>query len=854
MLDTNKYKAQLVFKKHSILLVITLTLLTMLLPQHAFNQIRDTLVLNESAVDKPIFYSASDSIYSDLRKKQIHLYNNAKVDNGEIKIDAGYILIDLNKNEVYATHLYDKDSNRIQLPKFSDGSEEMTASSIRYNFTTEKGYIEEVAIQQDENFLYMEIAKRHSNEQVHFKKGRFTTCDLEEPHYHFQLSKAVMIPEKRIVSGPMNLWVKGVPTPLGLPFSVIPQVEEKSKGLIFPEIELLSAYGFGLKDLGYYIPINDRLQTTFYGTLYSRGSWGIRNQTDYAKRYKYAGKFELGFQQLKSGFPSNINNNRMNLTWIHNKNPKSSPYWKFTSNVNFISDNNSKTDLDLSTDDYFQNSFNSDINITRSFPSKPVVAGAKISLRQNGISQNISLTAPIVNVNVSRVFPFKNLVSGNGAWAQIVSRLGVTYSFEGQNRTLFGDSLLDDFDYNRISDQFMNGISQSASIQTTAGLFNNTWKLTPSVNYSNKINFQQIEKSYDPLENNTAIDTVARYGMSHTVSMNTQLTTTLFSYYKFIGKKEPLLRHVLTPSFTFSYIPNLAYNITDSIGVDMAPVTYSPYERSLYSSSANTGKDQALLRFGFNNTFELKRKSDKDTITGFKKTRIIDALAITGSYDFSKDSMNLSDIKVSMRINPVTWLNFVANSSFSPYGWVDSTGVKLGKYASTTNGVLGRFISNNLSTSITFTSKESRSKLNDNVGAVATNWNSDYEYFLLHPERVVSFEIPWKVSLSHVYQINANQSRSTTTPDKWTQVQTLMLNGDVSFTKRWKLVTAINFDLKTKDITNARFALTRDMHCWALAFNWTPIGGNKSFLFSVRSTSKLFTDAKLELRKPPAFL
>jgi hypothetical protein len=286
----------------------------------------------------------------------------------------------------------------------------------------------------------------------------------------------------------------------------------------------------------------------------------------------------------------------------------------------------------------------------------------------------------------------------------------------------------------------------------------------------------------------------------------------------------------------------------------MAPVTYSPYERSLYSSSANTGKDQALLRFGFNNTFELKRKSDKDTITGFKKTRIIDALAITGSYDFSKDSMNLSDIKVSMRINPVTWLNFVANSSFSPYGWVDSTGVKLGKYASTTNGVLGRFISNNLSTSITFTSKENRSKLNDNVGAVATNWNSDYEYFLLHPERVVSFEIPWKVSLSHVYQINANQSRSTTTPDKWTQVQTLMLNGDVSFTKRWKLVTAINFDLKTKDITNARFALTRDMHCWALAFNWTPIGGNKSFLFSVRSTSKLFTDAKLELRKPPAFL
>ena len=203
----------------------------------------------------------------------------------------------------------------------------------------------------------------------------------------------------------------------------------------------------------------------------------------------------------------------------------------------------------------------------------------------------------------------------------MASRLGVTYNFEGQNRVLFADSLIDNLDYNRIGDQFQNGISQSIGIQTTAGLFKNTWKFTPSVNYSNKINFQQIEKTYDPVLNTTAIDTVTRYGMSHKLSLNTQLTTTIFSYYKFIGKKNPLLRHVLTPSFTFSYIPNLTYNITDSVGVDMAPVTYSPFERSLYSSQANTGKDQALLRFGFNNTFELKRESVKDTISGFKKTR-----------------------------------------------------------------------------------------------------------------------------------------------------------------------------------------------------------------------------------------
>ena len=34
---------------------------------------RDTLVIEKSDLDSPIFFSARDSIYSDLKKKQVHL-------------------------------------------------------------------------------------------------------------------------------------------------------------------------------------------------------------------------------------------------------------------------------------------------------------------------------------------------------------------------------------------------------------------------------------------------------------------------------------------------------------------------------------------------------------------------------------------------------------------------------------------------------------------------------------------------------------------------------------------------------------------------------------------------------------
>lgn len=814
--------------------------------------IRDTVKLNDESFEDIIYYSARDSIYTDLKNKQVHLYGDAKVNSAEIKMSAGYILIDLTKNEVWARYAYDKDSVKVEFPKFSDGSEEINAHSIRYNFDTEKGYIEELSIQQDEIYLYMGTAKRHPNDQIHFKNGRFTTCNLPEPHYHFQLSKAVLIPEERIVTGPMNLWVKGVPTPLGLPFSVIPQQKDRTHGLLFPELVPLSVYGFGFQNLGYYFPINDRIQTSVYASLYSRGSWGIRNNLEYAKRYGYRGSLDVGFQQFKSGFPQNTNANKVSVNWTHRKEPKSNPYWNFGANVNFISDNKSKNNLDPLNTEYFNNSFNSDININRLFPGKPVTMGMKVSVRQNTLTQNISLVAPVFNTNVTRFFPFKKAVSGTGELSKMVSRIGVTYNMEGQNRSTFEDTLLRDGNFTEIGSKFFNGFSQNVSIQTTSAFFKNTLKFNPSITYSNKINFQQIEKSYDAVLNKTAIDTIQKAGMMHELSLNASFTTMLYSYYKYIGKKKPLLRHIMTPSVGFRYTPQLNELITVNAGIDQSEIIYSPFEQSIYSG--NTGKTSGQITFGINNTFELKRMSAKDTVTGFKKTRLIDILSLTGNYDLMKDSMNLSDLSLNLRISPIEWVNFVANSVFSPYGWTDSSGATISEYAVNSNNGLGRFLRNNFTTTITLTSKESRQVLENTQNKITENWNADYNYYALHPEYLLDFNIPWKVSFSHVYSIDINTNKTLIDREEFKQLQTLVMNGDLSFTKRWKLSSNVNLDLNDFQVTNARINLTRNMHCWALSFHWTPIGGNKSFLFSLRNTSSMLQDAKMDIRKPPVFL
>ena len=819
----------------------------------AQQEMKDSAVINNNLVESIVSYSANDTLFTDLKNRKIHLVGNAKVQMEDITITAGYILIDLKTNEILASYRYDKDSNKIELPGFTDGNEAISCETMRYNIKTKKGYLKELDLKQDEFFFQMANAKRQANEEVHYRQGKLSTCDLDNPHYHFQMSKGIIIPNERIVSGPFNLYINGIPTPLGLPFAIIPNQKKKTSGLLFPEFIPLSQYGFGFQNLGYYIPINDKLQTSIYGNLYSRGSWGLRNDLDYAKKYGFSGQLSLGFQQFRSGFPANQNNNKVSVNWTHRKEAKSNPFWDFSSNVNFISDNNSKNNLDPINPQYFNNSFNSDININRLFPGKPLTMGMKISVRQNSLAKNISLISPIFNANLTRVFPFKNSFKVNNTeFKKTISRIGISYNIEAQNRSTFKDSLIQQADFGAISREFFNGISQNTTLQTSMGLFHNSIKINPIINYGNKMNFQQIEKTYNSTLNNTNIDTLRRLGMAQEFNMSLNMTSILYSYFRVIGKSKPLMRHLMTPSIGYRYVPKLNSLTTSNAGANQSSIVYSPFERSIYT--AGNTQAASLLTFGLNNTLELKIKSEKDTLTGFKKIRVIDQFSLTGNYDFLKDSMQLSNIAMNLRISPASWINFVSNATFSPYSWDTISGKTLSSYARAKGQGIGRILNTSLTTSITLAPKSSRDKIAESGEQRNTNWDSDFNYFALHPEQAIYFDIPWKISFSHVYTLNANQAISDISKEKIYQTQTLVMNGDVSFTKRWNISGNLNLNVKSLTLTNAYISLNRNLHCWALSFYYVPIGGNKSFLLSIRNTSSIFKDAKIEFRKPPGFL
>lgn len=804
------------------------------------------IYINDSDFKSIITYSARDSIYSDLKKKQVHLYGDAKLNYEGVDMSAEYLLIDLNKNEVLATFVVDSLGRKVGKPLFIDHGDTLKAASIRYNFETKKGYIQEAAIKQDDYYLSMEKAKRQPNEDVHFVHGKFTTCNLEEPHYHFALSKAIMVPDKRIVSGPINLWVMGVPTPLGLPFAMIPlkKKKERQSGFIMPQYSLISAYGMGLQDLGYYFPISERFQTIAYVTGFTRGSFGFRNYSEYATKYKYNGNFDLGYTRFRYGYPDSTVFSTTTIRWTHNQDPKLNPNWSFTANVNYNSNSTNKQTLNTQNNpQYFNNTLNSDIRLGKRFGALPISADLKLSLRQNSATRIIDLTSPIFNFQTTnRIFPFK----------KVNKVVGFSYANEIQNRSSFKDHYLKNGHFDSIGQNFRNGITQNFNVQATFSILRNTIRITPSATYKQIYNFQTIEKTVVDTSNVVLIDTIGKGGFSHSFNSSVSLTSNLYSYYRFIGKRKTLLRHVMTPTISFNYAPAIQQGITTYTDTSGNEIQYSRFERSLYSEYLT--KSSGRIVFGLNNTFELKQKSERDTVTGFKKTRLIDNFFLSTDYDIFKDTMNWGDLNMRMVINPNEFINLTITADHSWYAWNDTTGQIKKEYALRTKQGIGRIKSASFATTLILTTKKSRDRLQQVSNEMSNVWNPQYQQWIVNPTHMVYFDIPWKLTVDHVFAVNLNTDTATYRSKHYFPTNTITLNGDVNLTPNWKVGARMMYDVENKVISNLNINLYRNIHCWNVVFNWTPIGTNKSFTIGIKGNAAILQNANINIRKPPIVL
>ncbi len=810
-----------------------------------------------NGLNSPVHYKASDSIVADIPGQIVRLYGDAQVDYEDITLNAELIEIDMEKNEVVATYGLDSLGNPIGKPIFNAGGEASACEYIKYNFETKKGFVKEVRMQQGEGYIHMSSSKVLPNEEIHFKNGKFTTCDKEEPHFHFNLSRAIVVPEKRIVTGPVYMEILNIPTPLAAPFGFFPNSETKKAGLIIPEIQTSQQFGFGLENLGYYIPLGDYWETYFYGSIFTSGSWAAENRTNYYQKYRYRGGFGVRFEQFRGKFYDSFDLlNKWTLNWNHTQDPKAHPTLKFTSNINFVSDNTQQTSLDAINPNFFNNTFNSSINVTKRWKAGQFngTMGLQTSLQQNSSSGNYSIELPRYNLSVGR-FDL-GVLRKSKIGTKWYEKINVTYNMNARNNIQAPDSIFTFGELDQLNNYTLNGVEHRTLVQSNLRLFNGRFVFTPSANYREYWNFQYEERAWNPTDSTIDTTSFNNFLAARDLSFNGNLASNFFGYYKFRDKRETKFRHVASTALGFSYTPDI--NLYEEIQVDTIGNTayYSPFEQSLYREGGRG--DAGILSFRLNNTVEMKRRDKRDTINNaFKSYKLIDALTFNGNYDLLKDSMNLSNISVAFRTAQfLKVFSFQTNGSFSPYSWDNETGETLSEYAWNDGQGIGRFRSakgvinarftndkrlKNTQSSASNQNKQQNGNSNDDPDAPSNN----------------GYEIPWRLDLSY----NINYTRLSINDvfeepvDSFNLVQTIVANGSVNLNNKWKFDYMVNFNIQDFEVPNFNIGLWRDLHCWETSLMYQQFGplfptdgssSNWSILFKIGVKASMFQDIKYD--------
>lgn len=832
---------------HSALRIFMILLSAIVMPIVSYSQTNsnsvDTLNISPDALESKVIYKATDSITFDIANQKVFLYGKAEVYYESVELKAQTIELNLDSNTVTAKGELDSLGNYIGKPEFKDGDQTFITNKVGYNFKTKKGLITNVMTEEGGGYIHAKKAYKTDGDILYIKNGSYTTCNLEKPHFYFSAAKLKIIPHDKIITGPANLVIEDIPTPLSIPFGFFPNSKTQKSGLIIPEPGESSNYGFFLRNGGYYWSIGKKMNAQFTGDFYSKGSWGTRVLTNYKNRYHFSGSVDATYSIFKHSikeFTDYSETRNFFIKWKHTQDPKARPNSIFSANVNLGTRANFTNNINSSATDYLSANFNSSISYKKSWTGTPFSFSVNGYHNQNVLSGAVTIRLPEAAFNVSRIYPLKRKSSiGN---QRLYEKIGVSYTMNTKNQLTTGDSLLSLSNLSNLTKDIRNGIKQTIPLSTSFKLLKH-FNVNPAINYSEIWHFQSIKKTWNSPSNVVETDTLSSFSRGHTLSMSTNLTTKIYGIYQYKGKRIKALRHVITPSVGFSYVPKNNSGLKSYTDSSNTVIDYSIFQDGIYGTTHSL--ESGNLNLSLLNNFEMKVKSKKDTINPIKKIKLLENLSFSSSYNIAADSFNWSNINMSARtyLFKKVFLNF--SGILDPYA-LDTSGVRINTSQWKERKQLGRLTSANLAFGFSL-----KSKKKNNTQEKTSKYASEQEmdYIRSNPDAYIDFDIPWTLSVNYNIRYSRPQFKAS---EDFTQ--TLNFTGDFSLTEKWKVGFTSGYDFKAKDLSFTTIDIYRDLHCWEIRFNWIPFGPRQSYLFTIKVKSAVLQDLKLTKRNLPNVL
>ena len=824
--------------------------------------------LSPDSLETKVDFGSNDSMHMSIDRNIVDLYGEAYVKYQSLSLKAAFIRLNLDSNIAVAYGLKDTAGMLQGIPVFNDGSQEVTAERMRYNFKSRKGKtyatrtVEgDLQVISGETKFYAKGGPENRKDNVVYGgDALFTTCDHEHPHFGIRSKKQKIIAGKLAVVGPSNLEIEGVPTPIWLPFGFFPLKTGRRAGLLFPkDYQYSDKWGFGLANVGYYVPINEYMDAQVLTDIYFRGSFGIKSDFNYKKKYKYSGNVHIAYsrfieEKLSGETLYDAVDKSFSIRISHRQDSKAHPSRTIGGTVNIQTNNYDRLNNN-GANNVLNNQLNSNFTLSQRFLGTPFSASLGLNHSQNINTHKMSVTFPELRVNMQRIYPFKKKSRvGKEKWFEKISfnySNQMTYRLDGLDTNFFSQETFDDARF---------GVRHTARSDLAFKAFKYI-AVSPFVNltelwYSKKLDQQHhVVTGSEPGEIRDSIgsERISDFTAIHQYSAGISMSTNLFGTVG-ISKSGWLraFRHTLKPSLSLSYSPdytdpaqghykNLSY--TDVNG-EFVSSTYSAYQEELFGGPSRGG-EMFGISYNLTNIFEAKTFSKRDS--SFKKIKFFDNISVSGNYNFIADSLNWSLINVGGTMRLFKGLSTLRLSAqFDPYAL--ENGTRINTLHSKENGGLLRFSSATLGVSTGTTIKNLRQLFSGEKTTVnnkAPNQKSSSSGTLwalfdgLRISHNFNLRSVRKDDDHHVFDVSTHS---------------VNLRGSIPLSPNWRLrISNIDYNFVQKTTAYPDIGIARDLHCWEMGVDWQPVRGTYSFFIRVKPGSLDFVRLPYKQNRVDAF-
>lgn len=802
--------------------------------------VRDTLTARAdsaaiaSGVDTLVVYSARDSIVYSMRTRRMLLYGEGQTNYQQMTLKAENININWDNATLVASGVQDtiKADSVIGKPFIRDAGEEYRGDTVAYQFRTRKGRITLGRTDIEEGFYTGEQIKKVDVNVLYVANGRYTTCDLDHPHFHFTSPRMKLYVRDKVVVEPVYFYVADVPV-FALPFGVFPSRGGRASGIIAPAFGSDNRAGQYLSHLGYYWAISDYVDVATMFDLTMRGGWSNRSRLNYALRYNFLGTIDAHYRRYISGEPGDPayqSSNAYDIALRHEQ--VIDPSSRIDVNFRFASSNFRAYSQNIE-DILAQNIFSAASYSKRWDRSNRSVA-IGITRDQSLTTGEVREVLPSLSFTQSQIFPFRSRSKGRGlsftsdADRPWIEMLGMNYgaSFLNQRTKIAAgpDSAYRNGVFGPV-DEFRRGDAQSLtqnlgfSISPKVGYVT----ITPSLSFSDARSWQDERVPY-----RNAADSTLGFNDTYKQTIRGNVSTGVSASTRFYGLAQPrvlgvqALRHTVNPTLALTY------------------------NKVVYGTIIP--KYQMLASFNVANNVEMKY-SASDTGEASKIQLLNFGLGL--AYDFARDSLNFSEVGINYRTDIGQYLSVNGGLSYNLYQFDPAANARVNRLLLREEGRFGDLtnVSFSLSTSLRGEKKQPATA-NAELPQDVLDEQQKQEgprpqaqprpsFQTIYDREDADFSIPWNVTLSYTF------SQNRPTPNSI--LRTSSANASLSFnlTDQWQIGTSASYDFVNKEHFIPSVDVTRDLHCWTMRFTWYPMGIREGYRLELRVKAPQLQDIKV---------